>query len=81
MLLLLKDINLFNKLTNLYNIPVELSPLLIKIFKDGKKRYGSRAWSSMIVKRLEDDCKTNLRAAGFPSELIDKESRKKGFEI
>ncbi len=79
--LLLKDINLFNKLTNLYNIPVELSPLLIKIFKDGKKRYGSKAWSSMIVKRLEDDCKTNLRAPGFPSELIDKESRKKGFEV
>ena len=29
------------------------SPKIVNIFKDGKK-YGSRAWSSMIVKRLEE---------------------------
>jgi len=79
--LVLKDISLFNDLGKKFNIPLDISPKLIKIFKNGKKRYGSRAWSSMIVKRLEDDCKINLRAKGFPKELIDKTNKIKGVEI
>jgi 3-hydroxyisobutyrate dehydrogenase len=35
----------------------------------------------MIVKRLEDACNTNLRASGFPEELVDNEPRKKGYEV
>ena len=27
---------------------------VLDIFKDANKKYGSRAWSSMVVKRLED---------------------------
>ena len=51
------------------------------IFKDAHKKYGSRAWSSMVVKRLEDDCKIKFRAKGFPNELIDNEPEEKGYEI
>ena len=50
-------------------------------FKDGQKKYGSRAWSSMIVKRMEDLNKINFRAEGFPEELIDNEPEEKGYEI
>ena len=35
----------------------------------------------MIVKRLEDACNINLRAKGFPSELIDNKPEEKGYEI
>jgi len=49
--------------------------------EEGQKKYGSRAWSSMIVKRLEDACNINLRAEGFPSELTDNESEEKGYVI
>jgi len=79
--LVLKDMGLFNDLSIKNNIPLELSPLVFKIFKDGQKRYGPRAWSSMIVKRLEDACNINLRAEGFPAELTDSEPEEKGQQI
>ena len=55
--------------------------MIVKIFQEGLKSYGSRAWSSMIVKRMEDKNKIDFRAKGFPTELIDKEPEKKGYEI
>ena len=79
--LVLKDIGLFNDLSKKNNIPLEISPLLLNIFKDGQKNYGSRAWSSMVVKRLEDACNIKLRTGGFPKELIDSEPENKGIEI
>ena len=79
--LVLKDMGLFNDLSIKNNIPLELSPLVLSIFKDGQKKYGPRAWSSMIVKRLEDACNINLRAEGFPAELTDSEPEEKGNQI
>jgi 3-hydroxyisobutyrate dehydrogenase len=71
--LILKDTGLFDVLANNLKAPLELSPLVVKIFKDGQKKYGSRAWSSMIVKRMEDLNKIDFRAEGFPAELADDE--------
>ena len=79
--LVLKDMGLFNDLSINNNVPLELSPLVLNIFKDGKKKYGPKAWSSKIVKRLEDACNINLRAEGFPAELTDSEPEEKGFQI
>jgi len=79
--LVLKDTGLFNDLAKKLNTPLEVSPLIVKIFKDGQKKYGSRAWSSMIVKRMEDLNKIDFRAKGFPSELEDNEPEEKGYEI
>jgi len=76
-----KDMILFNNLAKKLDIPLEISPLVLNIFKDGHKKYGPRAWSSMIVKRMEELNNTNFRAEGFPSELIDNEPEEKGFEI
>ena len=79
--LVLKDTSLFNNLGKKLNASLELSPLIVKTFKDGLEKYGPRAWSSMIVKRMEDLNSINFRAKGFPSELIDNEPEKKGYEI
>ena len=76
-----KDMTLFNNLSKKLNIPLEISPLVLSIFKDAHKKYGSRAWSSMVVKRLEDICKIKLRASGYPEELVDNEKEEKGYEI
>ena len=76
-----KDMTLFNNLAEKLDIPLEISPLVLNIFKDGHKKYGSRAWSSMVVKRMEELNNTNFRAEGFPSELIDNEPEEKGYEI
>ncbi len=79
--LVLKDTGLFDDLAKKLNAPLEISPKIVEIFKDGKVKYGSRAWSSMIVKRMEDLNNINFRAKGFPEELIDYEPEEKGFEI
>ena len=76
-----KDINLFNELSKKIKTPLEISPFILKIFKDAKKKYGSRAWSSMVVKRLEDKFGINFRASGFPDELVDNEKEENGYEI
>jgi len=76
-----KDMTLFNDLSKKLNIPLEISPLVLDIFKDAHKKYGSRSWSSMVVKRLEDNCKINFREKGYPDELVDKEKEEKGYEI
>ena len=76
-----KDMTLFESLSKKLNISLEISPLVLNIFKDARKKYGSRAWSSMVVKRLEDVCKSNFRASGFPEELVDNEKEEKGYEI
>ena len=79
--LVLKDTGLFDELAKKLNAPLEISPKVVEIFKDGKKKYGSRAWSSMIVKRMEELNNINFRADGFPNELIDNEPEEKGYEI
>jgi len=76
-----KDMTLFNQLSKKLNTPLEISPLILNIFKDSQKKYGPRAWSSMVVKRLEDKFGINFRASGFPDELIDSEKEEKGYEI
>jgi len=79
--LVCKDVGLFDQLTNNLNIPAEVSPLMVKIFNEGRKKYGDRALSTSIVKLLEEKCNTDLRTEGFPSRLLDKEQKKKGIEI
>ena len=79
--LVCKDVGLFDQLCNNLNIPTEISPLLVKIFDEGRKKYGERALSTSIVKLLEEKCTTDLRKEGFPSQLHDNEPRKKGIEI
>ena len=76
-----KDMNLFNELSKKLNTPLEISPFVLDIFNDAQKKYGSRAWSSMVVKRLEDKFSLDFRAPGFPNELIDDEKEEKGYEI
>ena len=76
-----KDMSLFNELSKKLNTPLEISPFILEIFKDAQKKYGSRAWSSMVVKRLEDKFNIDFRANNFPEELIDNEPEEKGYEI
>ena len=79
--LVLKDISLFQKLAEKNNIPLELSPLINEIFKDGILRYGEREFSPNIVKRLEDATGISVLAPGFPSEIIDYEESGIGYEV
>jgi 3-hydroxyisobutyrate dehydrogenase len=52
-----------------FGVPLRLAGLMEQTFIEGRARYGGEAWSSMIVKLLEDSVGTPLRAPGFPSRL------------
>ncbi|MGI9306341.1 MAG: NAD(P)-dependent oxidoreductase [Gammaproteobacteria bacterium] len=79
--LVVKDISLFQKIAEKNNVPLELSPLLVQIFRDAEKRYGAREWSPNIIRRLEDACKVKITAEGFPAEITDDEPEEPGAEI
>ena len=79
--LVIKDVGLFDALAQDLQVPLELSPLVLKIFKDGATRYGPREHSPNIVRRLEDACGVNVLAEGFPAQMVDKEPKVPGYEV
>ncbi|MGA9253970.1 MAG: NAD(P)-dependent oxidoreductase [Roseobacter sp.] len=76
-----KDIGLFQKLAENNNVPLEISPLIIDMMRDGQARFGERAQSDRMIERLEEATGLDIRAAGFPQELIDDEPEEQGYEI
>ena len=52
-----------------FGVPLRLAGVMEQTFIEGRAKYGGSAWSSMIVKLLEDAVGTPLRAPGFPSRL------------
>ncbi len=79
--LVVKDVGIFQEIADRHQVPLEISPLLLEIFKDGQKRYGDREWSSNIVRRLEEKCEEKLLAPGFPSQMEDNEPEVRGEEV
>ena len=79
--LVVKDISLFQEVAEREEVPLELSPLLIKIFRDAEQRYGPREWSPNVIRRLEDATGLDIRANGFPAQIIDQEPEALGQEV
>ena len=79
--LVAKDIGLFQTVADRAGVPLEISPLLIDIFNDGCARYGKRAFSPSIIQRLEDATGLDIRAAGFPADMVDEEPEEAGYEV
>ncbi len=79
--LVVKDMSLFQQLADHQDTPLKLSPLVLDIFRRGEQVYGSRAWSPGIVRFLEDACGVDLRAPGFPEEVVDTEPEQPGYEV
>ncbi len=76
-----KDIGLFQKIADEAGVPLELSPLLMSIFDDGIARYGERELSPNIIRRLEDATGLDIRAPGFPAQMVDDEPEEPGYEV
>ncbi len=79
--LVAKDIGLFQKLADAAGVKLEISPLMIDIFADGIARYGARAQSDDIIRRLEEATGLDIRAPGFPAEMVDDEPEEPGAEV
>ncbi|WP_298718434.1 NAD(P)-dependent oxidoreductase [uncultured Oceanisphaera sp.] len=79
--LVVKDVGLFNELGKRNEVPLEISPVLLNIFKDGQNRFGPREFSPNIIKRLEQACDLQVLGHGFPAEMVDDEPEEAGYEI
>ena len=76
-----KDIGLFQAVADRAGVPLEINPVMIDIFKDGERRYGPREYSPNIIRRLEEACGADIRAPGFPPEMLDDEPEEPGYEV
>ena len=79
--LVVKDVGLFDALARKLDVPLELSPLLVKVFEDGRERYGDREFSPNVIRRLEEATGLDVRAPGFPAEIVDNEPEAPGYEV
>jgi 3-hydroxyisobutyrate dehydrogenase len=79
--LVIKDVGLFDELARDHDVPLELSPLVLSLFKDGARRYGPRELSPNIIRRLEEACGVQVLAEGFPPQITDQEPKVPGFEV
>ena len=79
--LVIKDVGLFDALARAHGVPLELSPLVLTIFRDGARRYGGRELSPNIIRRLEEACGVQVLGAGFPAQLADSEPKVAGYEV
>lgn len=79
--LVAKDIGLFQDIAEKNGVPLEISPLMIDIFRDGIARYGARANSDDIVRRLEEATGLEILAPGFPDLMVDDEPEATGYEV
>jgi 3-hydroxyisobutyrate dehydrogenase len=52
-----------------FGVPLDLASLTMQTFLRARDAYGGNAWSTQVVKLLEDALKTDLRAPGFPAQL------------
>jgi 3-hydroxyisobutyrate dehydrogenase-like beta-hydroxyacid dehydrogenase len=67
--LALKDLGFALSMGREFGAPLDLAARVNAIFEEGKAAYGGGAWSTQIVKLLEDATGTDLRAPGFPAKL------------
>jgi 3-hydroxyisobutyrate dehydrogenase len=79
--LVIKDVGLFDEIAHKLKVPLELSPLVLDIFRDGERRYGPRELSPNIIRRLEDACSVRVLGAGFPAAIVDDQPKTAGYEV
>jgi 3-hydroxyisobutyrate dehydrogenase len=64
-----KDLGFAMQFGRDFGVPLDLAALTSQTFIRAREAYGGGAWSTQVVKLLEDALHTDLRAPGFPAEL------------
>ncbi len=64
-----KDLGFAMRLGQQFGVPLDLAGMTAQTFIRAREAFGGQAWSTMVVKLLEDALRTPLRAEGFPARL------------
>jgi 3-hydroxyisobutyrate dehydrogenase len=75
-----KDVGLFDKIAQETGVPVEMSPLIVRLFKEGEAAFGPREFSPNIIRRYEEPVGIKVLGTGFPAEMVDDEPEEPGYE-
>ena len=65
-----KDLHFAHELGREFGVPLDLASMVEQTFIRARQQYGGTAWSSQVVKLLEDALGTDLRAPGFPATIV-----------
>ena len=65
-----KDLGLVNSIAEKLGVPLELGSMTQQIFRRAQGLYGGQAQSPEVVRMLEKACGLELRAEGYPTELV-----------
>ena len=65
-----KDLGLVNGIAEKIGVPLELGSMAQQIFRRARGLYGSQAQSPEVVRMIEAACGIELRAPGYPTELV-----------
>jgi 3-hydroxyisobutyrate dehydrogenase len=76
-----KDVGLFDKIAQETGVPVEMSPLIVRLFKEGEAAYGPRENSPNIIRRYEEPVGVKVLGTGFPDQMVDDEPEEPGYEV
>lgn len=79
--LVIKDVGLFDSIAEDLKVPLELSPLVLNIFKEGVKSFGPREHSSNIIRRYEEPMGFKVLGTGFPPQMTDDKPKEPGYEV
>ncbi len=63
-----KDLRLVHGLADKFGVPLEMGGLVQEIFQRAEDRYGPGFWSTGVVRLMEDELATDLRAPGYSAE-------------
>jgi len=67
--LAMKDLGFAMGFGREFGVPLDLAGQTCQTFLRATEKYGREAWSTQVVKLLEDDLGVDLRAPGFPAKL------------
>ncbi|GAB5446755.1 NAD(P)-dependent oxidoreductase [Gymnodinialimonas sp.] len=79
--LIQKDVGLFQAIADRNGVPLELSPKVIEMLTEGQRVLGEAAQSDRMIELLEVATGLEVRAEGFPMELVDEEPEEPGYEV
>lgn len=65
-----KDLDLVNNVAQKIGVPLELGGMTQQIFRRARGLFGGNAQSPEVARMLEQACGLELRAPGYPAELI-----------
>jgi len=72
-----KDLGLMMELGRDYGVPLKFTGLMDQMFIEAKEKYGADQWTPNVIKMMEENTGTELRAPGFPDKMMDADRVKK----